>query len=1052
MKNAWIIGCLFLLLASGAYSSTFNAATCSQPDVLAAVNQAQNGDTVNVPAGSCPWSAGLTIGKGIKIIGAGGGGFVGHSTTSNSISTGSKTFITQSGLNIQAGETITVMFLANGASQMTGTVSSYSVNQLVLNINSLSGSGTYANWIFARPAKTTIINDFSNNWNVGLISLTESTATSIEVSGIRFVSGTAGNGGVHIEIGQSTNGKPVLIHDNWFTGTGTFGRSIETMTNRGVVYKNSFDNGLCSSAALGCSVTVTQAIGLPAHSLTTSWTTPSTMGMNDVGGVNNFYIEDNYFAGFWQSSMDCDDNSRSVIRHNVFDNTALGSHGADTSTFGVRHYEIYDNTFYFDDMGDNTYNLNWWFFDRGGTGVIADNSMPNIRSQAYGDKSEIVLTVMNLQRNAGPNPCWGANIAGLQYPAPRQIGMGYVTGTGGSDSVTYRGDSEPLYIWNNVGTSAIGLNDYGGTECTNTDSTSSYLIAGRDYILSAKTGYAKYTYPHPLRQSTTASSCEATGGHKCWYVDSSVASSGNGQSWATAWKSFSSIQWSGINPGDTLYISGGPSGNTKTYTESWSVQKGGTAGQPITIGVDAADPNHNGIAVFDYDAKGDSAAVNGITVSRDYITVDGNVAGENHIQIKNLRNIYDRNAAYALYADSVEGTVVDHVTFINNNGPVRLQYSTKATISNCDMLQVRGDAAVFLGGSAQPQEWDINRIFNNYIEILYNDAAPSSGPYGGPDGIQADSATSIFNNIFKVIPTTVYTSNQHPDGIQFANAHHLLVYNNEFINVGDSNIDIGAWSFDGSPINIHDIQIYNNIFRIEEDIDIYPDFIRLYANPGNIASINNLKIMNNLFIDNNDWTPIKFYDYGGNPSGSGNEIKNNIFYNLGRGDQWYAAWSIEDSSGFSSGSWTFDGNIYYNPSNTPHVVFRGTDYAAGAWVSAKEPHGKTHSPSFIRYAPFAKNNDFHLAGSDSVAKDSGMTLAYFSADKEGIARPQGSAWDIGPHEQAYGQACAQAADTDCNSCIDLPELNTYVNTWFSGSVQIKEMMDAIRIWKAGCPQ
>jgi hypothetical protein len=489
----------FTTSGSAQNSTAINAASCSQADVQTALNSAQSGDTVTIPAGNCIWSSDISISKGIRLQGAGAGGILGRSTTSNAIGTGLKTFTTQSGLNLQAGETITVMYLANGAIRMTGTVTSYIGTTLVLTINSFNGSGIYNFWLFARPAQTTLVNNYAIN-EATMFALTESTASSIEISGIHFVGGTiSGNAGKHIIISPTTGGKPVLIHDNWFSATGNVGGSIRTTSNKGIVYKNSFDNGLCSSTALGCTLSVSQAVSLKAPTRTDAWVSPSYMGMNDIGGVNNFYIEDNYFAGFWQSDMDFDDNSRSVTRHNIFDNSAMGSHGADTSNVGVRYYEIYDNNYIFSDMGDYTYNLNWWFFFRGGTGIITDNILPNITSQAYGDKSEIVLTVMNLQRNSGPNPCWGANITGIQYPTPRQVGMGRVTGTAGTDSITYVGDSEPMYIWNNTGTYSIGINDYGGTECTNPDSTTVYIVAGRDYFLNtAKPGYLKYTYPHPL--------------------------------------------------------------------------------------------------------------------------------------------------------------------------------------------------------------------------------------------------------------------------------------------------------------------------------------------------------------------------------------------------------------------------------------------------------------------------------------------------------------------------------------------------------------------------
>jgi hypothetical protein len=49
-------------------------------------------------------------------------------------------------------------------------------------------------------------------------------------------------------------------------------------------------------------------------------------------------------------------------------------------------------------------------------------------------------------------------------------------------------------------------------------------------------------------------------------------------------------------------------------------------------------------------------------------------------------------------------------------------------------------------------------------------------------------------------------------------------------------------------------------------------------------------------------------------------------------------------------------------------------------------------------------------------------------------------------------SCAHPADTDCQDCISITELNNYIGQWLSGSTQISDMMEAIRIWKTGCPQ
>ena len=171
-----------------------------------------------------------------------------------------------------------------------------------------------------------------------------------------------------------------------------------------------------------------------------------------------------------------------------------------------------------------TFNMNWWIFVRGGTYVVHDNVLPVISSQDYGMKSDINMTVMNLQRKAGPNACWGAGTTnGRLYPAPCQVGFGKVTGNGrdGKGNATYStasygyglvyvGDSEPAYAWNNrrnvAGTvsslSNIAISDYGSNECTAPDTSANYIKSGRDYFNSASTakpGYTSYTYPHPLR-------------------------------------------------------------------------------------------------------------------------------------------------------------------------------------------------------------------------------------------------------------------------------------------------------------------------------------------------------------------------------------------------------------------------------------------------------------------------------------------------------------------------------------------------------------------------
>lgn len=478
-----------------------------------------------------------------------------------------------------------------------------------------------------------------------------------------------------------------------------------------------------------------------------------------------------------------------------------------------------------------------------------------------------------------------------------------------------------------------------------------------------------------------------------WYVDNALANGNNdGTSWANAWHSFAAVNWANIRPGNTLYISGGATAGSKTYTENFTVGASGTSGSRITITIDTANASHNGTVIFDYDADRDNSSRTGILINRSYITVDGTTG--NHIQLRNLRNILTRNSASAI-AGGGTGLLFDHITFTNVNNGLTISPATNLEVRNCRFEQIRGDRAIFASTSGT---WDSSRIHDNYIETMTNTSTPpgGSGSYVGPDGIQGGSGISIYNNDFKHITTSVYTSNQHPDMLQMQ-GNYIKVYGNRFTNVGDSVFDYDAYS----NANPHDIRVYNNIFRILTPIDPYPEYFRFYASANSIASITNVKILNNDFVDNTGgYRAIRFDSFGGNPTGTGNEIKNNIFYNVGNGTSSDPIINIDNSTGFTPSSFSFDANIYYQPGRTQYITFRGTSYTAANWVAHSEPKGKSgQGPAFLSYTAFANANDYHLQAADSVAKDAGVDLsANFSSDKDGVTRPQGVAWDGGAYE------------------------------------------------------
>lgn len=485
------------LFAIAFLGATINASTCSQADVSSALSSAVTGDTVTIPSGTCAWTSGVSVsGKAITITGAGAGRIIAYSASSVAIGTGSKTFTIQAGLSISGGQTLRISENGARGSYMEGTVSSYSSTTLTMSIATTAGSGTKKRWLVSTVPSTVITNNSSST----LFALSESTAGHVRLSGIKIAQGSGGGRGVSFN--RVTSGQAIVLSNCWIEQGD--GDSVWSDTNRGLVTSCSFDSSSFSLAPL--------AVHLQPDGVTTSWTSASTMGDADTTGESNFYVENSDFHAYLNSA-DVDNNSRSVFRYNLYNNAGFGTHGPDTSNYGQRHFEFYSNTGVFNGYSDGTtFPMNWWFFIRGGTFVIANNVLPAVDSTDYPNKPDLNVTVMNLQRNSGPNPCWGQGTSGgARYHSPRQAGFGRVTGTGtdglgrSTDSITYVGDSEPGYIWGNSrsggSTTAlnVGTSDFG--ECTSPDNTANYFVSGRDYFNSAstaKSGWTAYTYPHPL--------------------------------------------------------------------------------------------------------------------------------------------------------------------------------------------------------------------------------------------------------------------------------------------------------------------------------------------------------------------------------------------------------------------------------------------------------------------------------------------------------------------------------------------------------------------------
>jgi hypothetical protein len=252
----------------------------------------------------------------------------------------------------------------------------------------------------------------------GLLVISNPTPFACSVSGIGF-SGANASGNDQIGIVVST---PALLHDCTFNSNGGLLDMIRFVVNGGVVWNWTFyDNDQNEEA-----ITFQNSTGNP-NGVSADWTSNDTLGMADAHGRANTYVEDCTFNEMALQAMDFSDNARVVVRNCTFNNSGIASHGLDSGPYGVRQFELYNNTFIFTATGTSKagnpfpLNLNWWFYCRGGTGVIFNNVMPDISAQQLGDKSSILFTVFNIRRSSSYIPCQ------TKWQAIHQVGQGSIT-------------------------------------------------------------------------------------------------------------------------------------------------------------------------------------------------------------------------------------------------------------------------------------------------------------------------------------------------------------------------------------------------------------------------------------------------------------------------------------------------------------------------------------------------------------------------------------------------------------------------------------------------
>ena len=239
-----------------------------------------------------------------------------------------------------------------------------------------------------------------------------------------------------------------------------------------------------------------------------SWITDSTLGTADPTGRSNIYVEHSRFYGGSNQGIDADDATRVVFRHNWCEFMSFNSHGLDTSGEGVRHWEVYGNTFTNYQTADyanswSVANQNWAIWIRGGTGVIFSNYLSDVAISYWGaSKPEGKFDIRAQQDNSGsgygttspPTPKYSAG-TGI-YPRERQLGQSW--SSAGSNAYGLNGGNgdyitDPICVWGNTGPGSTGgwFKDFSNnTSWGGGNSASAYFVAGRDYTNAMRAAYS----------------------------------------------------------------------------------------------------------------------------------------------------------------------------------------------------------------------------------------------------------------------------------------------------------------------------------------------------------------------------------------------------------------------------------------------------------------------------------------------------------------------------------------------------------------------------------
>jgi hypothetical protein len=511
-----------------------------------------------------------------------------------------------------------------------------------------------------------------------------------------------------------------------------------------------------------------------------------------------------------------------------------------------------------------------------------------------------------------------------------------------------------------------------------------------------------------------------------WYVDNTATGSNNGTNWANAWVNPTNIVWTGVNPGDTIFVSGGTT--NQIYTNNLVIGADGTPGNYITVRI-GQDSGHNGVAIFD-----------GCRITMgsypQWVAIDGGrsasfVAPANHQQVITGSTAITNNIGFWIrnLKASTDQQPLPSAWYLHGADHLRFSYIEVSGLTNTTPGAFDGDVAYAMKDSG-------TIITNITFEYLYchDNGGRVMDWESGEDGFDAVvfkfgwlnlNAEDHFHissgwTIRDSVIGPCSGASDHTDYFQTTGSF-IKIYNN-LIREGENSIcRFQTWT-NGL---CHDIWFFNNIVSEKPGRSrtggTWSDFIGFYeadATPCGFTISSNIIFANNLIYNSitNTW----WANYCDNCAMSWNKgtarvtngivkhclFVNNLVVDKEKGLNFPIVTNGVYDTGVPVGYNAFTTNDFivdYNviaatnaaldtPMRVNYLDFTN-GLAQPGWPPRYKFNNTTNYPAFVDKA----NDNFQLASSDTAAIGNGTNLSsYFTFDSLNNSRSASGMWDRGP--------------------------------------------------------